>query len=515
MSSALSRALLQPRTALIAALLLELWLYFAVQADFAASDPLAYAVIAYDFAAHPAKAFAAISHHPFEMRIGLTMPLALLYHLFGVSTPVTNLPCLAAWLLIVLVVYAAIPTRRGKLLGLFFVVTSRPLVQHAMLLNADLLCSALMACSVLGLAHRDRRRGAWWLVGAAVALIAAFLVKETALWLGPIWIYALALDARALGLRPTLRRFAPGLATGLALAAAYLLFCAWLWGDPLARFRGVQQLADVHTWSLSHASGKAWLARLLWGPPQLLFKMSWLALFPALLAPWLVRGPQRLWVFATCCIALLFWFGSSSLSSYSPLPLVPRMALPILPGLFVLAALSLDRLLERWLPPAAATDRPPARWKLPALLLALAAYAFSPVAAIAARVHRPRPQTELYAALRADLADPTRRFVILSGDRNRNELSRYYFQFDPPPHVTFVFAGDYPLLPAQPGATVLVLVDVSPNSRHSGDPATDVTAQLEALKLPQLRARGTLHLHDGGDGTQLRAAMTAAASTKP
>jgi hypothetical protein len=518
MSSTPNRALLQlpsapsatlatlAKLALFAALLLQIALYVASMGDFMASDPLAYSVIANDFATRPAQTFADITNHPFDMRIGLTLPLSLLYRAFGVSTAVTNLPCLAAWIIILLVAYAAAPSPRAKLLAIFFVVTSRQLVHHLSMLNPDLLCGALMACSVLGLARRQRPRGRWWVAGAALALVAAFLVKETALWLGPVWLYALATDLRADGPRPTVRRFAAGLALGFALLLAYLALCAWVWGDPLARFKGVQQIAHEHTWSLAGASGQAWAARLLWQPPIFLYKMSWLAIFPAALAPWLVRPAERLWVVATFTFVFLFWFGSSGLSSYSPLPLVPRMALPLLPGIFVLAALSLDRVIERFLDRSRARW-PAARWQVPAILLLLTLWAVLPVASIVARVRRPRPEAELYALVRAELSDPARRVVLVCGDRNRTALSRFYFRFSPPPNLSILFAGDYAHLPKPERASVRLLNDLAAGSRNSGDLTIDRTQQLETLQLPPILRQPTLRLYDAGDGAQLWAAL--------
>jgi hypothetical protein len=295
--------------ALVLALVLETAIVVASQGDIPTADPLWYAVIGNRIAIDPSEAFAAPTTHPFEMRIGLTVPLAGLYRVFGVSTLVTDLPCLLAALAILLVVYAAAPTPRAKLVGLVLGVASAALVREASVLSVDLPSAALMACSILWLSRRDRPRGSRWLIAAVGAWFAAFLVKETALWCLPVWLYAIVRDLRDAPWRRVARRFAPAIAVGAALAAGYLVLCAHVWGDAWARFAGVEDLTNEHTWSMNHSSAGAWLWRLAWQPPRLFWRMFGVTLIPAIAAGWLVRGRERLWWVATATIALLFWFG--------------------------------------------------------------------------------------------------------------------------------------------------------------------------------------------------------------
>lgn len=163
----------RPWLGLVAALVVELVVFFVGQGDFVASDPLWYAGIAHRISVDPADVFATHDTYPFIMRIGLTVPLAMLYRVFGVSPLVSNVPCLVATLGVVLVVYAAGPTPRARWLGMLFCVTCVPLLRNMAVLNVDLPCGALMACSTLGLSWRERPRGALWLTGAVVAWVMA------------------------------------------------------------------------------------------------------------------------------------------------------------------------------------------------------------------------------------------------------------------------------------------------------------------------------------------------------
>ncbi len=130
-----------PGFALLFACVIATLLFVVGQGDFVASDPLWYADVANALSRNPREVFATHENHPFVMRIGLTIPLALLYRLFGVSTHVTNLPCLLSVLTILLVVFVAFvaaPTPRAKLFALLFGVFSTPLILHATVLNVDL-----------------------------------------------------------------------------------------------------------------------------------------------------------------------------------------------------------------------------------------------------------------------------------------------------------------------------------------------------------------------------------------
>src|SRR5580698_7629083 len=137
-------------------------LFALAQGDYVAADPLWYASLAHSISIDPASVFGHGEAHQFVMRVGLTMPLALLYRLFGVSALVSNLPCLIAANGIIATVYAAARTPRAKLIGLGLCLASVPLFQHMRLLGIDLPAGALIGCSVLCMARRDRPRGAIW-----------------------------------------------------------------------------------------------------------------------------------------------------------------------------------------------------------------------------------------------------------------------------------------------------------------------------------------------------------------
>lgn len=487
----------RPWIALVVALAIETLIFVAGQSDLLASDPLWYADIAHTIATKPAALFDLHDTHPFVMRLGLTVPLSLLYRAFGVSTFVTNSPSLLAALGILLVVYGACATPRAKLFGMAFGVTCIPLAQNAAVLNVDLPCAAVMALSILCLSRRAR--SPWWIVGGVVAWIAAFLVKESAIWCCAVWIYAIVCDLRALGARRVARAYAPAIVAGAALGAGYLVLCALLWGSAFARFKGLE---ITHAWSLHGRPTIEWINRLTWQTPLMVIEQFRATLVPVVFAAWLVRGTDRIWCAATAAFVLLFWFGSVSLSAYTPLPISGRMMLPLLPGILVVAALASDRALDRI-----------AQWRWRWLIVTILAIAIViPAArAIRATVTRARPESESFAVLRAEAADASRHVVIVCGEPRCVPIGNFYFGFALPANVTVVFATDFANAPPPTGATVRALVNLLRSTgAHRTDPKLDMTGPIEALQLPRIAGDRNIHLSDAGDGARLWAALRAA-----
>jgi hypothetical protein len=319
---------------------------------------------------------------------------------------------------------------------------------------------------------------------------------------GIVWLYAIGCDLRRAGIRTTARRFAPAFAVGAVLAVGYLVLCAQLWGDPWARFHGIEALTYEHTWTLHGRSAAAWVSRLTWQPAVMFVGMFGLTLVPAVLAPLWLRGTERFWWVATAALVLLYWFGSTSMKSYSPLPLVQRMVLPLLPGILVLAALATDRALDRL---------PASRWwKLGVAGFLLAAIAPG-IFAIAVAVSRTASERASFAALRAEVADPSRRFVLVCGERRCVDVSEIYFGFVPPPNLSVMFAGDFARAPLPEHATVRTLVNLSRGRvARAVDPHNDMTLAIVALELPPIVWHRRVRLYDAGDGVRLRDALRAA-----
>jgi hypothetical protein len=502
------RVLRRPWIALVVALVAICMLFVFGRPDFVAADPLWYAGIAHSISVDPWSVLAPQEIHPFVMRIGLTVPLALAYRAFGVSGIVTNLPSLIAAIGVLLTVYAAATTPRAKLIGLAMCTASVPLFHQMVLLGVDLPSAALMGCSVLYLTRRDRLRGWLWLVAAVAAWGAAFLVKETALWCAPIWIYAIVVDIRAAGWRRTVRVFAPAIATGLVLGAGYLVLCARVWGDPLARLHGITQAVAnvrnspyVDSWAMAGSPASEWLARLTWQVPWLLIQMFGATLVPVVLAPWLVRQRDRIWIVAVATIVGLYWFGSSTTREYIPLPISQRMIIPALPFILVTAAIAADRAIERWRL---------AEGRRRAIIVVFAAtvvgVAVRPIGIALAHAH---PETDAFATIQRELATaPEQHFVLVCGEPRCLEIAQWYFGFEPQPNIAFVHANDFSASTLPSNVHVQALVNrIRAQGAHRTDPKSDRTADITALGLPVLAGNKNVSLYDAGDGVALQRAL--------
>jgi len=485
-----------PLLVLLATLALQLVVFLVGQRDLAAADPLWYAQIAKALTVDPSTVFQPGELHPHVMRLGLTVPLSLIYRVFGVSTVSTNILSLLAGAGCVVVTYAAAPTPRAKVIACLLCATCTPIMAEANMLNVDLPSTAVMGASVLFLQRR-------WFVAAMCTWFAAFLIKETALWCAPIWLYVVIRELRSESWRVgvVLRRFAPALAAGAVLAIAYFALCIWLWNDPLARFKGID--TSIGTVGGNPSYAQAWVVtvgRMTYQVPQLLLKMFGATLALVIAGFWLARDRDRIWPFATATMVVLYWFGSSQFSAYQPLPISVRLLLPVLPFALVTATIAADEALPR-------TRR--SRVRL-AIIIAFSILVGVPAARkTASEFRRKRPETAAFVALRDEvLADPSRRVLLVCGEPKCTAIWRFYFRFEDPPNLQVLYARDFAAAPLSPDVRVRALVN---SMRASGirrvDTELDMTHAIDAAGLPAIVSNGGVRLYDAGDGVRLHAAL--------
>jgi hypothetical protein len=469
---------------LLLAIAFQTGVFVVAQRDVPVDDALAYTEQAYAIAQDPTGYFHTPANHPFTMRVGITVPLAALFAVFGVSQITANLPSLFAAIVTLLVVYAAAPTARAKRTGLGFACACTALVVYSTELNADLLCGAASAVSLLLLSRRDR---AGWIAAALAAWFFAFLVKETTIWFAPAWLYAIVVDVRTLGWRATARRFAPPLVLGLTLAAGYLAVCAQVWGDPLARVTGINALSGEHLWTPRGRSNGWWLQRLTWAPVRTYIAVFGVAVIVAIVGARRVRGRERLWVVALASFLLIYWFGSASTRAYVPLPLgVHRMLMVGLPCVVVVAALAADALAWR-------------RW---IAVLAIAATVTPFTAALVRAVRAEHPEQATHRAIHADLAAPGE-VVVVCPDFRCIVAIPFELGYQVPPRLRLVSVVDFARAPPPaPGTRVRVVVKRVRRRVTMFADATTMHA-IDALGLPRVYWHRDLRLYDAGDGARL------------
>ena len=256
-------------------------------------------------------------------------------------------------MLVILTVWFALPDTRSRIIGAVLCITSRPLFESSVVLLPDIIVTAFMALSSLLLFNRKgliQRRGTCMLAPlAAVAfLFFAFLAKESAYWVLPLWAVALFSDIKGEDRRILFRRFYPPVFVGgVSLIVMYLVFCRLHWGVALVRFKSVQALTGQHLWSWDKAPVMELVKRLTTSPVNLLLGQYGAILLLAVLGFVVAPRSIRPWGYYSIFCLLFFWFGSTSFTRYEPMPLVGRMTLPLLPGLYILAAFMASRLSVR------------------------------------------------------------------------------------------------------------------------------------------------------------------------
>lgn len=318
--------------------------WFAIPQSLIDSDPWAYSLRAFEIQ----KNVDFGAGNVFDHRLGVVLPTALAYTFFGVSIHTTNIASLLSVILLQSTIWAALPNDRSRAIGLALVICSVPILKASIALYPDIISTAFMAASSLLLFKRHELIGSrFWLatpVFAAVFLFIAFLAKLSAYWVLPLWAIAAASDAR-LKQRKTISRFYfPAITTGAILGAVYLYFCQQTWGSAFARFEAIQSLSGAHLWANTGSTWVDVVTRLTGQIRTLLYREYSILPLLALASLLIIPKPLKGWAYYGLFCLLFFWLGTSSFSHWQPLPLLPRMLLPISPAIFILAAYLLSEI---------------------------------------------------------------------------------------------------------------------------------------------------------------------------
>lgn len=435
----MSRGNQQAVGCLLLVLVLYVLLWLVYPQEFIASDPWLYSTRAFEIS----RGFQFGDGHVFDHRLGVTIPVAVSYAVLGVGITTTNMWPLCAALLIIVTVWVALPTASSKMTGAVICLTSIPLFKSSLALYPDGIAAAFMALSSLLLFERKRliqANNASLLVtsGAVSLLFVAFLAKESAYWVLPLWIYAALTDMKSSERALLMRQFyLPLIATGTFLGVAYLGFCYTIWGDPLARFKSVQSLTGQHLWSWEDATIRDYIKRLTIAPIRLLTSQYSAHMLFFALCGFVIAPPSiRQWRYYTACCILFYWFGSTSFTRYEPMPLMERMTLPALPGIYILGAFVITRLasylstFSRRLQHAGAV--------LP-LLLVVCFTGSSFVAYIYSWKNITLAEANVMAIVQQEIKDnPEKKYLLISSDSRSPASLSFYFDYHYPDNLKVV-----------------------------------------------------------------------------
>ncbi|WP_176132864.1 glycosyltransferase family 39 protein [Hymenobacter sp. CRA2] len=293
-------------------------------------------------------------HDPLHERWLIFGPVALCYALLGVNIWSTTLWPLLATLACLALLWAAYRRRHPLvasgavlLLGLHYFTLN--LTNYLYPDNVNMLACAAAALAL----WRGRRSGrplAWGAVFAGLNF-AALLCKETVVYYAPFYLGLLVLDLRR-GRHGTFWLTAFG--TGAVLIGGYLGFYQWQTGDALYRLHLIEHTNEVlQEGNFLLGNRAALLDRLTLGPPRF-FIGTGLGLALVLALAGLRPEPQaatatddrRFWQGLAFSTLVFYWLGSTSLTHYNPITLLPRMTTPLLPPLCLAAAYGLADVLS-------------------------------------------------------------------------------------------------------------------------------------------------------------------------
>lgn len=405
------------------------------------SDPWGYSQIAYLIS--QGDLIAAGSGNIFVHRLGATLPTGLFYYLFGVSLFTTNLAPLLSALLMLALIWYVLPTRGAKLVGVALCATNLTFFQMSVNLYPDIISAAFMCLSTVILSQRERVSAKRWFwlppVVAVLSLFFAFLAKLSAYWMLPLWLGALIVDARRRRTELLRRFYLPVLIAAALTACAYLLYNQFAWGSALIRFTNVSDAVEVGLWAITGTDRPERLFdRLTVDALRLILEHFGVIFVPALASAFFLPPHLRIWAYATFCPVLLYWFGTTSLLSYQPMPLFDRMLLPALPGMCILAAYGITEVLR----PAGL------RRVVAVLVVAIAAFQFNGHI----RTWKDIRWFEKEAAevLKQDMAADNQLATLVVTLDTRSPLAmEFFFEYAYPQNLTVVAADEFQTWPPE------------------------------------------------------------------
>ena len=317
------------RLMLFAFITINIGLWLLTPQDFFASDQWSYAERAYNIS----NSFK-FGDFIFDHRLGLLLPTALFFKIFGVSIHSANLLPLLSLIMIIIIVWLSIPNSYGKFLGMCLVTFL--LSTESLDLFPDIICTSFMTLSNYFLINRHYalRKYAYL---STLFLFLAFLTKLSFYYVFPLWVYFIHSDIADGKIEQSKSFYFFAILFGLFLGILYLSFCYITWGDFFARFKITNAFGTKHLWSFESYLNVEFLKRLTIKP--LIFLLSNFYFLPLILCFAIFEKKiAKDWALHTFSCIFFIWFGSVSFTSYQPMPLSFRMFVPIVPGLIIVVS---------------------------------------------------------------------------------------------------------------------------------------------------------------------------------
>jgi len=347
----------RPILALGLVLVLHSFFYFWSHSGLRASDDLFYAKLASDMSRGSFELTPSI----FENRFGVIIPTSLSYHVFGVnkySTTLWPLICSIVTIVVVFIVANKLSGKNAAILSSFLLATNLAQIKFSSSLYPEITLSLFMivAISALFFARNSESTARRLMLATlcAFSFLAAALTKLTVVWVLPFLIFLMIYDFRHL------RNFKlwfylcfMAVVVGLIYFVGYYIIT----GDLFYRFTGISEEFNAQ-WGFQGQTTFDYIRRLTYKPLLFFLRDPRYAILFALSTPALLAlfWPNlrsilglRFWPVYVVVFLASFWFGSTSLSSYTPMPLreEQRFFLPLLAPLAILGGITMATLWKR------------------------------------------------------------------------------------------------------------------------------------------------------------------------
>jgi hypothetical protein len=405
--------------------------------EFIASDPWGYSSRAFKIA--EGTFFSNPSDQVFSHRLGVILPTSLFYKLFGVSLITTNLISLISVLIIIITIWLASPSHSSKFFALIFSLCSIALFNASIMLYPDIIATAFMAFSSLLLFKRNKslNNGSIYRllpIIATLALFFAFLAKLSAYWVLPLWGMALFKDIKSQNKTLLKRFYLPVFISAIFLGVSYLVIYQICWGNPLARFHNIQSMTGEHLWSWGSQSTQALIDRWTTQPAMLYFQELGVISLLTILALWKLPESLKPWLYYTILTTLFFWFGTTSFTTYQPMPLVSRMILPSLPGFYILTGYFVANVKVSYSTPSIIYNR--LLRTVVTLLICLPFFGY-----LQSWSNNKFPENEAIKIVKKEIHKHSNKdFLLVTSDSRSSESLEFYFGYHYPNNLTVMSA---------------------------------------------------------------------------
>jgi hypothetical protein len=335
---------------LIGIIALQITAYFYIKPHIINSDDIAYINSALSMIEGSYKFTPSV----FTQRFLVFLPVSLLYRLFGVNIYSSTVHLLMFAIFHTIIIYYLgnkIKNGMGILAALLFGLNPLTLFLTVELLP-DLICSTfiLVALYFLYSSEEDtktnKKRFHGFLFSAFLFL--SILAKENIMFYLPFFLFICIRSYRL-----NYKFWNTAFLTFAALILLLGLFYKMQTGYFFYKLSAIESEHNLSVWSYQYASGSSLLKRVIFGLYYLLLGDSSLVLLTVLIAPLLfsIRNmikekSLRFWIYNFLFLLVIYQYGSTSLKSYNPIPLIPRMFFCLLPPMCLLAGYSMQEIIS-------------------------------------------------------------------------------------------------------------------------------------------------------------------------